>query len=40
MNELPDIQQMEADLAEEMPKDLFLDQFQKEIAEKQLRGDV
>lgn len=39
INELPDIQQMEADLAEEMPKDLFFDQFQKEIAEKQLRGD-
>lgn len=39
MSELPDIQQMEADLAEEMPKDLFFDQFQKDIAEKQLRGD-
>lgn len=39
MSELPDIQQMEADLAEEMPKDLYFDQFQKDIAEKQLRGD-
>lgn len=35
MSELPDIQQMEADLAEEMPKDLYFDQFQKDIAEKQ-----
>lgn len=39
ISELPDIQQMEADLAEEIPKDLFFDQFQKDIAEKQLRGD-
>ncbi|MHC5269700.1 SMC-Scp complex subunit ScpB [Enterococcus sp. LJL98] len=31
MSELPDIEQMEADLAEEMPKDLFFNSFQEHL---------
>ena len=39
MNDLPDIKEMEKELSDEMPKDLFFDRFKNESLQSENEGD-
>lgn len=39
MNDLPDIKEMEKELSDEMPKDLFFDRFKDELLQSENEGD-